>query len=45
MMQEELRKTREKKILEFMEDEKYRPVRIKELAVLFCVPKKERGET
>lgn len=44
MMQEELRKIREKKILEFMEDEKYHPVRIKELAVLFCVPKKERGE-
>lgn len=43
-MQEDVRKIREKKILEFVEDENYHPVRIKEMAVLFCVPKKERGE-
>lgn len=41
---EELKKIREKKILEFIQDENYRPVRVKEMAVLFCVPKKERGE-
>ena len=43
-MQEDVRKIREKKILEFMEDENYHPVRIKEMAAFFYVPKKERGE-
>ena len=43
-MEEELKKIREKKILEFIQDENYRPVRMREMAALFRVPKKERGE-
>lgn len=33
-----------KMLLSFLQDEKYRPMRIKELAVFFGVPKKKRGE-
>lgn len=43
-MQESRRTQREEMILLFVEDKEYRPLRIKEMANLFCVPKKERGE-
>jgi ribonuclease R len=43
-MQEELRRQRKKALLDFVKDEHYRPMKIKELANLFGVPKKERGE-
>ena len=35
---------KKKMILSFVEDKDYRPMRIKEMAVLFAVPKKKRGE-
>ncbi len=41
-MEEDLRKQREAKIRAFIEDKDYRPMKTKELAVLFCVPKDER---
>lgn len=43
-MQEEIRKERQKMILSFVEDSEYHPIKIKEMAVLLGVPKKERGE-
>lgn len=43
-MQEEIRKERQKMILSFVEDSGYHPIKIKEMAVLLGVPKKERGE-
>ncbi len=43
-MQEEIRKERQKMILFFVEDSEYHPIKIKEMAVLLGVPKKERGE-
>lgn len=44
LMKEEIRKQRKQMILSYVEDKDYRPVRIKEMAVLFGVPKKERGD-
>ncbi len=35
---------RQQKILSFVKEQSYTPVKIKEMAVLFCVPKKERGD-
>ncbi len=43
-MQEERKREREDRILSFVEDKDYRPMKIKEMAVLFGVPKKQRGE-
>lgn len=43
-MREELKKQRKQLILSYVENEDYRPMRMKEMAVLFGVPKKERGE-
>ncbi|MCH5252884.1 MAG: ribonuclease R [Lachnospiraceae bacterium] len=43
MLSEEMRQ-KEKKILSFVEEEHYHPIKTKEMAVLLCVPKKERGE-
>lgn len=43
-MKEEIREQRRQMILSFVEDKNYRPLKIKEMAVLFGVPKKERGE-
>lgn len=43
-MQEDIKKQRQKMILSFVEDKDYQPIRIKEMANLFLVPKKERGE-
>lgn len=43
-MQESKKAEREASILSFIEDRDYRPMRTKEMANLFCVPKKERGE-
>ena len=43
-MKEELKKEREQMILSFVEGKDYRPIKIKEMAVLFGVPKKQRGE-
>lgn len=43
-MQEEMRKQREEMILSFVEDKDYRPIKTKEMAILFCVPKRERGD-
>ncbi len=43
-MQEEKKRERENRILSFVEDKDYRPMKIKEMAVLFGVPKKQRGE-
>lgn len=41
---EELRRKRKETIRSFIEDSNYRPIKIKELATLFCVPKKEKKE-
>lgn len=43
-MQEERMHEREHMILSFVEDEHYRPMKIKEMAALMNVPKKQRGE-
>ncbi len=43
MLSEE-KKQKEEKILAFVEEKTYRPMKIKEMAVLFSVPKKERGQ-
>lgn len=43
-MNEDLKKQRGRMILSFVEDSNYHPIKIKEMAVLFGVPKKERGE-
>lgn len=43
-MLEEKRRQREKMLLAFVEDKRYRPMKIKELANLFGIPKKDRGE-
>ena len=43
-MEEYGKNQREEMILSFVQDKDYRPLRIKEMANLFCVPKKERGE-
>lgn len=43
-MREEIRKQRQQMILSYVEDKDYRPMKIKEMAVLFGVPKKERGD-
>jgi ribonuclease R len=43
-MREEIRWERQKALLDFVKDEQYRPMKIKEIANLFGVPKKERGE-
>lgn len=43
-MQEDVRLERKQRILSFVEDKEYRPIKIKEMAVLFGVPKKQRGE-
>lgn len=42
-MEEDLNQQREKKILSFIENKDYRPMKAKEMAVLFSVPKEERG--
>lgn len=43
-MREEMKRERRQMILSFVEDKDYRPLKIKEMAVLFGVPKKERGD-
>lgn len=43
-MQEDVKIERKQRILSFVEDKDYRPIKIKEMAVLFGVPKKQRGE-
>lgn len=43
-MQEEQREQRMKMLLAFVEEKNYHPMKIKELANLFGIPKKERGE-
>lgn len=43
-MKEEMKRERKQMILSFVEDKDYRPLKIKEMAVLFGVPKKERGD-
>ena len=43
-MQENKKLQREEMILSFVEDREYRPMRTREMANFFCVPKKERGE-
>ena len=43
-MEEYLKEQREEMILSFVQDKDYRPLRTKEMANLFSVPKKERGE-
>lgn len=43
-MQEDIRKQRQRMILSYVEDKDYRPLKIKEMAILFGVPKKERGD-
>lgn len=43
-MQEDIRKQRQRMILSYVEDKEYRPIKIKEMAILFEVPKKERGD-
>lgn len=43
-MKEEKKRERQQMILSFVEDKDYRPLKIKEMAVLLGVPKKERGE-
>lgn len=43
-MQEERLHEREQMILSFVEDKHYRPMKIKEMAAIMNVPKKQRGE-
>ena len=43
-MQEERMHEREHMILSFVEDEHYRPMKIKEMAALMNVSKKKRGD-
>lgn len=43
-MQEETKRDRKQMILSFVQEKNYKPLRIKEMAVLFGVPKKQRGE-
>ena len=42
-MQGEIEKKKQM-ILSFVQDKDYRPIKIKEMAILFGVPKKQRGE-
>lgn len=43
-MQEDIKKQREEMILSFVEEKDYHPMKSKEMAILFCIPRKERGE-
>ncbi len=43
-MEQDIKREKETMILQFVQDEHYRPMKIKEMALLFCVPKKQRGE-
>lgn len=43
-MTDEEKREKGEMILSFIENKEYKPIRIKEMAALFCVPKKQRGD-
>lgn len=43
-MQKDMKIERKQKVLSLVEDKEYHPIKIKEMAALFGIPKKQRGE-